>query len=145
MEPLSWLTSLFGPAAPDVMAGAGMMPPVQPAAGVSFAGAGAPQVSPDFPPAAPAPQSGTVWDPVDSPGVTQQGPNPLAAALRGVAAPQVPAAQRVSTPAAPRLDAIKGGELLTLLMMQGDGGVPGGRKINPLPGTLGQALNMPRY
>lgn len=142
MDPMiGWLTSMFGPSAPDVAAGMGIMPPtmgptVEQMNGVAPAQPGGPT---------------SVWDPVmaqggpGAPGATPQGANPLATALRGMAPPQVPAAQRVGTPSAPRTPDIKGGELLALLLAQGDAGVPGGRKINPLPGTLGQALNVPRY
>lgn len=140
MDPMiGWLTSMFGQNAPSVAASMGVPPPE-----MSFAGAGAPQVSPDFPS---APPDGNVWEPASaapaaaSPG----GANALTGALRGMAAPTVPAAQKVSTPAAPRMPDIKGGELLAMLLATADGGVPGGRKINPLPGTLGQALNVPRY
>lgn len=119
----------------------------------SFAAPGAPQESPDFPPASAPSAPRSIWDPV-SPAPTSDptqamasrtGGSPLANALRGVAAPQVPAAQKVSTPSAPRLDPIKTGELLQFLLATQEGGVPGGRKVAALPGTLGQALNVPRY
>lgn len=143
MDPfITWLTSTFGGAAPDVAAGLGVPPPAPPSTAMPGEG-------------------GSVWDPVPLPrprpaDAPQAGaipaqpaagaqPNQLANALRGMAAPQVPAAQRVATPSAPRVNDIKTGDLLAMLMASQEGGVPGGRKINPLPGTLGQALNMPRY
>jgi len=134
----------FGTPLPDE---ASTLPP-QPARGPSFAGAGAPQQSPDFPPAS------SVWDPQQAmaaappaaaAGATPPGGTALSNALRGIAAPTVPAAQKVSTPSAPRMADIKGNELLQFLLATQDAGGQGGRKINPLPGTLGQALNVPRY
>src|SRR3972149_5306446 len=146
MDPLvQWLASTFGTEAPGVAAGMGLAPPGPMPGPMSFANPGAPQQSPDF---QPAPQGGSVWDHTSAPqaaAAPQAGGNQLASALRGMAAPQVPAAQKVGTPSAPRMNDIKGGELLALLLAQQENGVPGGRKVNPLPGTLGQALNAPRY
>lgn len=68
--------------------------------------------------------------------------NQLTGALRGMVPPVVPAAQKVGTPAAPRLADIKGDQLLQLLMLaQSGGGLgDGGRKQLAMPSTLGQAL-----
>lgn len=153
MDPsfLQWLTSTFGPAAPDAAAGLGVPPPgTGPGFGQPSVPGTAPQPTPEQMNGVGMPGGGNVWEPQPQQAMAQaapqpaQGGNPLANALRGVAAPQVPAAQKVGTPSAPRQGDIKGGELLALLLAQG-GGMDGGRKINPLPSTLGQALNAPRY
>lgn len=137
MDPMvGWLTSMFGPNAGGVAASMGLAPPTPGMPG---------QVSPDFPP---APNDGNVWEPMApqaQAATTPAAGNQLTNALRGMVAPVVPTPQRVSTPAAPRMNDIKGGELLAFLLAQGEGGVPGGRKINPMPATMGQALNVPRY
>lgn len=149
MDPMiGWLTSTFGTAAPDVASAMGLMPPnattppgmpptmgptIEQMNGVEAAQPGAPT---------------NVWEPQPQQAMasaTPQQGNQLTNALRAMAAPTVPTPQRVGTPAAPRMGDIKGGELLAMLLATGDGGVPGGRRIAPLPSTLGQALNVPRY
>lgn len=139
MDPMvAWLTSTFGQGAPDVAAAMGVPPPMGPSIdqmnGVAPSMGGAPT---------------SVWDPqpaaAQASATNPQGANQLTGALRGMAAPQVPAAQKVSTPNAPKVGDIKQGELLAMLLAASEGGMAGGRKVGALPGTLGQALSAPRY
>lgn len=66
-------------------------------------------------------------------------PSKIAAALKGVVAPQAPQAQKVGTPHAPTLGKLQGGNVAELLAQLGIGpqqAFPGLK----LPSTLGQAL-----
>lgn len=93
---------------------------------------GAPQTSPDFPSAPPLGES-------LQPAAAK--PNQLAG-LAGMARPQTPQPQKVSTPAAPRpTSQIKSGELMQLMSSLGlMGGVPQMADQYKLPSTLGAAL-----
>lgn len=81
--------------------------------------------------------------PADAPGATPVpaagGSDALLKSLRGVTAPAAPTPQKVSTPHAPQLGKIQGGQLFDLLASLGIGpqqALPGLK----LPSTLGQAL-----
>lgn len=64
--------------------------------------------------------------------------NKLLATLKGVQPPQTSQIQRVGTPAAPKMTAVQGGQLMALLQALGSAGVStDGLK---LPSTLGQAI-----
>lgn len=154
MDPtvLPWLSSVFGPETSSVLAASGMEPP--PIMQTPPAPPGWDTVHPAgefgaLPGASPAPAPMPLNSGFNGSGAPLAPPEPTAArpttnlnqltgALRGMVPPQVPPAQKVSTPAAPPRAAIKSGDFLNLMNMLNAGNA---MKTPEVPYGLGRALS----